>query len=189
MLARLAHRLFAGFAVVLGVVTLTFLLLHAAPGDPIELMLGQTATAAQVAAQRRALGLDRPLPAQFASWLGRLGRGDWGTSIAKGRPVRAVLGAAWPATVRLVALSLLLSYLLGLAVGVVQAARSGSPTDTLLSVTSVTLFAIPGYWLGLMLVLVFTYWARLLPAFGAAGLDAELLVGSARLADRLRHLA
>jgi peptide/nickel transport system permease protein len=100
-----------------------------------------------------------------------------------------VLGAAWPATVRLVALSLLLSYLLGIAVGAVQAARSASRLDTALSVVTVTLFALPGYWLGLMLVLVFTYWARLLPAFGAAGLDADYLTGGAWLVDRLRHLA
>src|SRR5712664_1436029 len=185
MFARLGQRLLTGIAVVLGVVILTFLLLHVAPGDPVRLMLGPTATAEQLAAQRRALDLDRPLPSQFASWVGRFARGDWGTSIGKGRPVR---GDAWPATVRLVALSLLLSYLLGLAVGVVQAARSGSRTDTLLSVTSVTLFAIPGYWLGLMLVLVFTYWARLLPAFGAAGFDSDFLTGGALVADRLRHL-
>ncbi|MGH7522292.1 MAG: ABC transporter permease [Gemmatimonadales bacterium] len=189
MLASLGHRLLAGGAVVLGVVVLTFLLLHAAPGDPVELLLGPNATAEQVAAQRDALGLDQPLPAQFATWIGRFARGDWGTSIAKGRPVLAVLGEAWPATVRLVALSLVLSYLLGLVVGVVQAARSGSRTDTALSVTSVTLFAVPGYWLGLMLVLVFTYWARWLPAFGAAGIDSDYLSGGALIIDRLRHLA
>jgi peptide/nickel transport system permease protein len=189
MLARLGHRVLAGFAVVLGVVLLTFLLLHLAPGDPVDIMLGPTATVEQRAAQRQALGLDRPLPAQFGSWLGRFARGDWGNSIAKGRPVRTILGDAWPATVRLVGLSLILSYLIGLAVGVAQAARSGSRTDTLLSVSSVTLFAVPGYWLGLMLVLVFTYWSQLLPAFGAAGFDADYLSGTSWVIDRLRHLA
>jgi peptide/nickel transport system permease protein len=189
MLARLAHRLLAGLAVVFGVVVLTFLLLHLAPGDPVRLFLGPAANAEQVAAQRRALGLDRPLASQFATWVGRFARGDWGTSIAKGRPVRAILGDAWPATVRLVALSLALSYLIGLAVGALQAARSGSRTDTLLSVTTITLFALPGYWLGLMLMLVFTYWGRMLPAFGAAGFDADYLRGSGWLIDRLRHLA
>ncbi len=175
MLARLGHRLLAGLAVVLGVVTLTFFLLHVAPGDPIDIMLGPAATVEQRAAQRTALGLDRPLPAQFARWLSRFTRGDWGESIAKGRPVRALLGAAWRKTAWLVALSLLLSYLVGLAIGAVQAARGGSRIDTILSVSTVTLFAIPGYWLGLMLVLVFTYWARLLPAFGSG---SEALRGS-----------
>jgi peptide/nickel transport system permease protein len=187
--ARLGRRLLAGLAVVFGVIILTFLLLHAAPGDPVELMLGPTATAEQLAAQREHLGLDRPLPVQFVTWLGQFARGDWGTSIAKGRSVRSILGAAWPATARLVALSLLLSYLLGIAVGAIQAARSGSRTDTILSVVSVTLFAMPGYWLGLMLVLAFTYWAHWLPAFGSAGFDADYLSGGAWLADRLRHLA
>ena len=189
MLARLGHRALAGVAVVLGVVTLTFLLLHAAPGDPIDIMLGPTATAEQIAAQRRALGLDRPLTAQFASWLWRFARGDWGSSIAKGRPVRAILGDAWPATVRLVVLSLVLSYLIGITVGIVQAARSGTRADTMLSVLSVMLFGVPGYWLGLMLILVFTYWTRALPAFGAAGFDADYLSGGRWLLDRLRHLA
>ena len=189
MLARLGQRLLAGLAVVLGVVTLTFVLLHLAPGEPIDIILGPTANPEQVAVQRRLLGLDRPLPAQFASWLGRFARGDWGTSIAQGRPVRAILGAAWPATVRLVGLSLILSYLIGLAIGVVQAARSRSRTDTLLSVSSVTLFAVPGYWLALMLVLVFTYWTQALPAFGAAGLDSDYLHGGSWMIDRLRHLA
>ena len=189
MLARLGHRLLGGLAVVLGVVVLTFLLLHVAPGDPVALLLGPAATGEQVSAQRQALGLDRPLPSQFATWIGRFARGHWGTSIAKGRPVRSVLGDAWPATVRLVALSLLLSYVIGLVVGAVQAARSGSRTDTVLSVISVALFAVPGYWLGLMLVLVFTYWARWLPAFGAAGLDSDYLSGGAWVVDRLRHLA
>ena len=188
MLARLGHRLLAGLTVVLGVVILTFLLLHAAPGDPVDLVLGPTATAEQRAAQREALGLDRPLSSQFVTWVGRFVRGDWGTSIAKGRPVRRLLAEAWPATVRLVALSLLLSYLIGIALGALQAARSGSRTDTALSVASVVLFAAPGYWLGLMLVLVFTYWARWLPAFGAAGLDSDYLSGSGWLMDRVRHL-
>jgi peptide/nickel transport system permease protein len=183
----LAHRALSGFGVVLGVVTLMFALLRVAPGDPALLLVGPVATSEQVAAQRHALGLDRPLVAQYASWLARFARGDWGTSIATGRPVRAMLGQAWPATVRLVGLSLVLSYLIGIAVGVVQAARGGR-LDTALSVATVTLFALPGYWLGLMLVMVFTYRLRWLPAFGVAGFDADFLPPAARLVDRLRHL-
>jgi peptide/nickel transport system permease protein len=182
-----ARRAVSGFGVVLGVVTLMFALLRLAPGDPALLLVGPAATAEQVAAQRHALGLDRPLPAQYATWLGRFARGDWGTSIATGRPVRTMLARAWPATVCLVGISLVLSYLIGIGVGVVQAARGGR-LDTALSVASVTLFALPGYWLGLMLVMLFTYRLRWLPAFGAAGFDADFLPPAARLADRLRHL-
>ena len=184
----LLRRALSGLAVVLGVLTLMFFLLRLAPGDPARLLVGPAATAGQVEAQRHALGLDRPLARQYGTWLGRFVRGDWGTSIATGRPVRGVLAEAWPATIRLVGLSLVLSYLLGIVVGVVQATRGGG-LDTALSVLSVTLFALPGYWLGLMLVMLFTYRARALPAFGAAGFDADFLTGWERVADRLRHLA
>jgi peptide/nickel transport system permease protein len=189
MLHMFARRAITGFAVVVGVVTLTFVLLHAAPGDPVEHLLGTRATDEQLAAGRHALGLDRPLMVQYVSWLDRFGRGDWGTSLVTGRPTSTMLGRAWPATARLVLLSLLLSYGLGLAVGAIQAARHRTKVDTSLSVASVTLVALPGYWLGLMLVAVFTYLLRVLPAFGSAGFDADELHGWARLADSLRHLA
>jgi peptide/nickel transport system permease protein len=188
MLPALLRRALAGLAVVIGVVTLMFFLIRLAPGDPALLLVGPSATAEQVAAQRDALGLNRPLPEQYLTWLGRFVRGDWGSSIATGRLVRGMIADAWPATVSLVGLSLLLSYLIGIAVGAIQATRGGR-LDTSLSVVTVTLFALPGYWLGLMLVMVFTYWARALPAFGAAGFDADFLTGWDRVADRLRHLA
>jgi len=155
MLAHLGTRTLAGAVVVAGVVTLTFLLVRLAPGDPVERLLGPTATPAQLEAQRLALGLDRPLAAQYAIWLGRFARGDWGKSIATGRPVRALLGDAVPATLALVGTSLVLSYLLGLAVGAWQSG-AGPRVDTALSIATVTLFAVPGYWLGLMLVILFT---------------------------------
>ncbi len=189
MLRHLARRLVVGLAIVAGVVTLTFFLLRLAPGDPVEQLLGPAATADQVEAQRRALGFDRPLAVQYLAWMGRFVRGDWGTSVATGRSVAGMLAEAWPATAVLVVLSLLASYLLGILVGVVQAGTRSRRLDTTLSVTTVTLFAMPGYWLGLMLVMVFTYWLGVLPAFGAEGLDADFLSGWDRLADRLSHLA
>jgi len=185
----LVHRALTGIAVVAGVLTLTFILLHAAPGDPAALLLGPAASPAQLAAGRHRLGLDRPLSAQYAEWLGGFARGRWGTSIVTGRPVRDMLATAWPATVRLVLLSLLLSYAIGLVLGAWQAARAGSRLDTALSVATVSLVALPGFWLGLMLVAVFTYLLRLLPAFGAAGFDADFLGTWGRFIDGARHLA
>lgn len=188
MLLQLLRRAAGGLAVVAGVITLTFFLLRIAPGDPAERLIGPTATAEQIDVQRHTLGLDRPLAEQYASWVGRFVRGDWGTSIATGRPVRGMLATAWPATVRLVGVSLVLSYLIGILIGAIQAV-SGRRTDTALSVATVALFAMPGYWLGLMLVMVFTYWAHLLPAFGSRGFDADFLSPGARVVDMLRHLA
>lgn len=185
----LVHRALTGIAVVAGVLTLTFLLLHAAPGDPAELLLGPSATTEQIVAGRHALGLDRPLATQYVSWLGRFMRGDWGTSIVTGRPVAAMLGTAWPATVRLMLLSLVLSYGLGLVLGAWQASRAGTRLDTGISVASVSLVALPGFWLGLMLVAVFTYLLRVLPAFGAAGFDGDFLSPWGRFLDGARHLA
>jgi peptide/nickel transport system permease protein len=188
MALLLLRRALSGIAVVFGVLTLMFFLLRLAPGDPARLLVGPAATEAQVEVQRRALGLDRPVLVQYTAWLGHFAQGDWGTSIATGRPVARTLAEAWPATVWLMGISLVLSYLFGIAVGVVQAIRGGR-LDTALSVVTVTLFALPGYWLGLMLVMVFTYQTRMLPAFGAAGFDSDFLTGWERVADRLRHLA
>ena len=187
MFRALARRAIAGFAVVIGVVTLMFFLIRLAPGDPALLLVGPTATQEQLSAQRRSLGLDRPVVEQYGAWLSQFAQGNWGTSIATGRSVAGMISEAWPATVRLVGLSLVLSYLIGIVVGAMQAARGGR-LDTTLSVLTVTLFAVPGYWLGLMLVMVFTYWLKALPAFGAAGFDTDFLSGWDQLLDRLRHL-
>ena len=189
MARHLLIRALIGVGVMWGVVTLVFLLLRVAPGDPARLLLGPTATQSQIEEQRHQLGLDRPVAVQYGAWISRVARGDLGTSIATGRPVRTMLAEAWPATALLVSLSLLLSYVLGILLALVQANVSGSRTDTSLSVASVTLYAMPSYWLAVVLILVFAYWLRVFPAFGATGLDAEFLSPAGRLADRVRHLA
>jgi len=178
-----------GVAVVLGVVTLTFFLLHLAPGDPVERLLGPSAEAEQIDAARKTLGLDQPLPRQFGQWIARAARGDFGTSIAHGRPAASLLGEAWPATALLVLLSIVLSWTLGIAIGALQANTRRTALDGLVSAVTVALNAMPGYWLGMVLVMLFTYQLGWLPAFGAAGVDAEFLSATGRLTDRLRHLA
>lgn len=188
MLPGVMVRLLRAVAVVLGVVTLTFVLLHLAPGDPARHLLGPASTDAQVEAARHTLGLDRPLLIQYLEWIRRAVRGDFGTSIATGRPVGTMLAEAWPATAVLVTLSLLGSYAFGILVGAFQANTRRRWIDAAISSGSVALNAMPGYWLGLVLVMAFTYRLRWLPAFGASGLDADFLSTGGRLLDHLRHL-
>jgi peptide/nickel transport system permease protein len=197
MLPRLTGRLAAGAGVILLVVTFTFTLISVAPGDPARSWVGPGASEAQLEAAREALGLDRPLPLRYGSWLARFVRGDWGMSLALQRPVTAVIRDALPHTVLLTGSSLLVTYLVGVIVGALQAARRRTVLDTGVTVTSLLLYGMPSYWLALVLVLIFGYgaaragwpdWLQF-PAMGVAGLDAEFLGPWGRVVDRVRHLS
>jgi peptide/nickel transport system permease protein len=196
MWRRVVVRLLSGIALVLAVVTVAFVLLQLAPGDPARFWVGPAATQGDLDAARRALGLDRPLLARYLAWLVDFVRGDWGTSLARHRPVRQVLGAALPATLVLTGTSLLVTYIGGIIVGLLQAVKRARPVDTLLTITTVLVYGLPAYWIALLLVLVFAYgaarlgwpaWLRF-PALGVESLDADFLSPGARLLDRLEHL-
>ena len=176
------------------VLSLTFALLRLAPGDPATFLLPPGATAADATRLRTELGLDRPIAVQYARWLTSTLRGDLGRSFTDRRPVTAVLADALPVSLALGALSLLLSFALGITIGVFQAARRGSASDHLLTGASVVLAAAPAYWLGLGAIACFTYlasslsmpmWMRL-PAVGMTTPGAEL-TGIAHLSDLARH--
>ena len=197
MRRALSRRVLVAALTLLLVVSVTFVAVHLMPGDPVRLYLGPGADAATVAAARHSFGLDRSVAAQYAAWLARFVTGRWGTSIAQQRPVTAVLSDALGPTLLLVGTSLAVTYLGGILVGAWQAARRRSRTDAVLTALTTTLYALPSYVVALGLVAVFAYGAALwqwpsplrFPAFGAAGLGADLLPPGARLADRLRHLA
>ncbi|MDH4350716.1 MAG: ABC transporter permease, partial [Gemmatimonadota bacterium] len=178
-------------------VTVAFVLLQLAPGDPARFWVGPAATQDDLETARRALGLDRPLLTRYLAWVTGFVRGDWGSSLAQHRPVREVLGAALPATLLLSGTSLLVTYLGGIIVGLVQAVKRARPVDTLLTIVTVVVYGLPAYWVALVLVLVFAYAAARLgwpawlqfPAMGVQSLDADFLSPGARLLDRLEHLA
>lgn len=190
----LARRLGAAVLLLWLVLTLTFVLIRLAPGDPAAFLVPPGASEADAARLRAELGLDRSMPVQYAQWLGNVLRGDMGASFATGQPVLTLLGDAAPISLLLGGSSLLLTFLIGVPVGMLQAARRGTMTDRVLTVMTTTIYAAPSFWLALALVAVFTYGAATiglpaawrLPAFGVRTPGVELS-GWAGLLDVARH--
>jgi len=186
----LARRLAAAVAILWAVATLTFVAIHLAPGDPFLPAAERPTDPAIVAELRRQFGLDQPMAAQYARYLGALATGNLGVSFSQRRPVAAAIAAALPHTLLLAAAAMLLDYLLGIGIGIVQAASVGRRLDDALTVLTLMVASLPAFWVALVLLLVFGEWLHWLPVAGAydpAIHDALPLVG--RLADRLRHLA
>jgi ABC-type dipeptide/oligopeptide/nickel transport system permease component len=159
-------RLFGVVPVVFGVLLLTFLLVHLVPGDPVEVMLGESATSVDRAQLRAELGLDRPLAIQFGNYLANLARGDFGRSIHTHVEVSELLKARIPATARLAIVAFVIAILIGLPLGIAAALRANRWPDRLATLLSLTLSAMPAFWLGPLLMLVFALWLGLLPVSG-----------------------
>jgi peptide/nickel transport system permease protein len=169
MFRLLLTRLVSALVVVLGVCTLVFLLIHLVPGDPVEAMLGENAQVADREALRQALGLDRPLGEQYLAYLQRLARLDLGLSFQDRRPVAAILGERLPATLELTVAALALALTLALPLGVLAARHRGSPLDTGAMGLSLVGISIPNFWLGPLLILVFSLWLGWTPVSGREG--------------------
>ena len=176
------------------VLSLTFALLRLAPGDPATFLLPAGANAGDAVRMRIELGLDQSIAVQYARWLRESLGGRLGASFADQRPVREVIGDALPVSLALGGASLALSFAIGTAIGLLQAARRGTRLDTALTTASVLLVASPAYWLGLGAIACFTYLASSwslplfmrLPAIGMSTPGADL-DGVAHVADLIRH--
>lgn len=176
--------------VVLVIATVSFVIVRAAPGDPAQVMAGQTGAAdEQMLAQlRQEYGLDKPYLIQLAGHLKRVLTVDLGYSYRQQRPVLSLLAERMPATLLLTGTAFLLALVAGIVLGTLAGVRAGRWSDTLLSVVALLLYAMPVFWLGLMLVLLFSVQLDWLPAFGYAtiGVDMPPL---RRALDILSHLA
>ncbi len=167
--------------------TLTFVLLHAAPGDPLARYVDPSVDPVDVERIRKALGLDQPLHLQFARWAKAFLAGDFGMSLANHRPVRDLLAETIPRTLLLTSIAFAVQLVLGVFVGTVAARHRRRATDRLLSFTIVVLYAVPSFYLAYLLVDAFAVSRAWLPTSGIStpGLDAA---GGSWLADRARHL-
>ena len=150
-----------------GVSLLVFLIVHAIPGDPAVIAAGLEASPETVEQIRRNLGLDRPLPEQFVTFVSRAVRGELGTSIRTGAPVAEEIADRLPYTARLALWSVLLAAFIGVTAGLVSAVRHNGLVDHVVMSTTLVAVSTPSYWLALMLMLAFSLWLGLLPTIGA----------------------
>jgi len=179
----LARRLLHLGPVLLGVSVIVFLVLHLAPGDPAEVMLGANANKEDLDRLRVQLGLDQPLHVQYLTWIGHVARGDLGRSIWMKRPVLGEVLERFKATLVLTGTALFLSTLGGITLGIVSATRANSLLDRCSAVASLFGASMPVFWLGIVLMVIFSLWLGWLPA---SGMYAPY--GGGGLRDLLAHL-
>lgn len=169
-------------------VGLNFLLLHLAPGDPARIYAGRdSASPEQIEAIRQDLGLDRPLPVQFVAYVGQLARGNLGESLAYRQPVLDLILDRLPATLLLTGTSAILAFVLGTLLGVLSARKTFSAADVALSSVSYVLFAVPSFWLGLLLILLFSSRLGWFPTSGMVDVRAGY-EGVRHWVDVARHM-
>ncbi len=166
MQTYILKRLIQAIPVLFIVTIIVFSLLHFLPGCPAANILGEEATGEQIQRLREAMGLNRPIHIQYLEWVGGILQGDFGTSLRDGREVFPTLMRRLPATVQLVIASLFISTIIGIPVGVISAIRQNSLLDSFTRIFALLGVSIPNFWLGLMLILLFSYQLGWLPASG-----------------------
>ncbi len=186
----LAARAAQAVVVVAIVATIVFALVHLAPGDPFATSIGTgELRPAQAAALRAHYGFDKPIAEQYVVYLRNLVHGDFGWSFSRSRPVAAALATAVPNTLLLMGTALLLSIALGIAAGLLQAARRDTIVDRGSSAILLVFYSMPDFWLALMLMLAFAYALPLFPVSGMIDPVMHDYLGAwGRIADRARHL-
>ena len=175
------QRLFSTLIVIFGITFVVFMIIQLVPGDPARVVLGVAASEENVAALRERLGLNRPIWEQYGSWLGGLVQGDLGNSLVTGQPVREQIFQRLPATLLLAGAGLIVGLLIGLPAGILSALKPHSPLDTITSLLSQIGVSVPDFWLGILLVLLFSLTLGWLPSQGYTPFTEDPV-------DWLRHL-
>lgn len=174
MLRFTVRRLISGLLLLIVVTCGTFFLAHLAIGDPTPGLLGNNAKPAQRQALREKLGLDRPLLVQFWDWFSHAVRGDFGSSWRNFQPVSEQIALRVPITLSVVLAATLLAAVFGSSIGVASALRPGGWLDRVLKLASVVLFALPGFWVSLVLVMWFAIQLKWFPAVGYVSPDVSV---------------
>lgn len=156
MIGYIIRRFFQSLIVIVGVTIITFILLHLLPGNPVRAILGPKASPADVASLTKQLGLNKPLPFQYLLWLWNLAHFDLGYSYKQTATVDTLLAARLPNTLLLVGSSTVLAILLAIPLGVMQAVRRNKPDDYTLTGLAFIFYSMPTFWLGILLIIVFS---------------------------------
>ena len=190
MRSLVLRRLAQSAVVIVLVSTVTFSLMHLAPGDPFSASLENQAVTEEVRNRWRAMyKLDRPLHEQYFAYLANVARGDLGYSFSKHRPVSAAIADALPNTIVLMSCGLIVAFASGIALGVFQAVVRGTFADRATSMASMFFYSMPDFWLALMIMLTFGYWIPIFPIGGVVDQTMYPYLGFwERIADRLHHL-
>ncbi|HEV7663265.1 MAG TPA: ABC transporter permease [Chloroflexota bacterium] len=175
MPAYILRRLLYSLFVLWGAATIVFVAIRVVPGDPALLMLGSDATPDQLAALRARLQLNEPLPVQYARFLGQVAVLDFGTSLRLSQPAAQVIGERLPATVELALTAMVIALLLSFPLGIFGALHRGGAVDSVVSTVSLLGQAVPNFWLGIMLILLFARELRLLPSAGSGSWQSFVL--------------
>ncbi len=162
----LIKKLSSFATVIFGVLLLTFLLIHLVPGDPVEVMLGESASMADRDTLRADLGLKQPLISQFGRYIAKLAHGDLGSSIHTKTPIIDLIKTRYPATLKLAISSLIIGLVIGIPLGIYAALKANHWQDFVVTMVSVRFSAMPAFWLGPILMLVFAVWLGWLPVSG-----------------------
>lgn len=176
-LSRFFERLLQLVPVLLGISVIVFAMMSLTPGDPVQIMLGdQQASPQQIALLRHDFGLDRSLPVRFVDFLGNAARGDFGRSFFYRRPVAQVIAERLPATIELTLVALVLAVAASIPLGILAAVKRHTLVDRLVSVISLLGVSMPGFWVGILLILLFAVQWHLLPVSGQIGHEGHLPV-------------
>jgi peptide/nickel transport system permease protein len=183
----LLRRLLLALPLIFAVVTLTFFLVHLAPGDPAYILAGDAPSPEFLARIRAEYGLDQTLTVQFFSFLSKAATGDFGTSIYFHKPVFAVILDRFPATVLLTGTAMVIASCLGILLGVAAANHAGTRIDALISAASLVGYSVPGFWIGQLLILLFAVQLDWVPAGGMTAARASY-TGWRHISDVAMHM-
>ncbi len=188
MVVYFARRLAQAVPVVLAVIILNFLIVHLAPGDPVNILVGEYGSTTEFRERvRREYGLDQPVLTQLAVYLQRVFRGDLGYSLYFNQPVIGLILQRLPATVLLMASQLVFALVIGVSLGAAAAGRPYSPLDNASTAVALVGYSMPVFWSGLLLILLFSTTLGLLPSGGMRSAREEI-AGLAAAWDVLKHL-